>query len=121
MSQATGAPNPGEGSSSQMPFIHPGNGSAADAAASAAGGKKKRKNHRAGKKRKGQKRATEAGESAMDRARPSQSGDRPAFYRAYQSDNLNLSGTSLDSDALLDHRCELCPSMADSSFAMANN
>jgi len=86
-----------------MPILHDpeaGNGSVAGSTA----GKKKRKNHRAGKKRKGQKRTTQDGEDPLERTRPSQTADRPPFYRAYQSDNLNLSGTSLDSDALLDHR-----------------
>ena len=107
MSHAADASNTGEGASSHMPNIHPStnyNGNVPSVAGSSTG-KKKRKNHRAGKKRKGQhKRGAQDPDDPIERTRPSQSGDRPAFYRAYQSDNLNLSGTSLDSDALLDHR-----------------
>lgn len=73
-----------------------------------------KRNHRAGKKKKKARRKSFAVADDMDGSgnamRPSQTlldqtaGSRPPFYRLGQSNGLNLSETSLDSDALLDHR-----------------
>lgn len=76
-----------------------------------------KRNHRAGKKKKKARRKSFAVPDDMDgngdAMRSSQTlldqngGSRPPFtpfYRLGQSNGLNLSDTSLDSDALLDHR-----------------
>lgn len=73
-----------------------------------------RRNHRAGKKKKKARRKSfavpEDMEGSGDAMRSSQTlldptaGSRPPFYRLGQSHGLNLSETSLGSDALLDHR-----------------
>lgn len=74
-----------------------------------------KRNHRAGKKKKKKARrksfaVPEDIDDSGDAMRLSQTlldqtaGSRPPFYRLGQSNGLNLSETSLDSDALLDHR-----------------
>ncbi len=77
---------------------------------------KKRRNHRGGRKKKGRRQSFAIGNdeeqsmqnpdrTAQDPNAASASGTlRPAFYRLGQS-GRNLSSTSLDSQALLDHRC----------------
>lgn len=75
----------------------------------------KRRNHRGGKKKKKTRRQSflpAAAEQETDPARPSQNlhepttstAPRPPFYRLGQSGGRNLSETSLDSNALYDHR-----------------
>lgn len=74
----------------------------------------KRRNHRGGKKKKKNRRQSflPAAEEEADPARSSQNiheqaastTPRPPFYRLGQSGGGNLSDTSLDSNALLDHR-----------------
>ena len=76
----------------------------------------KRRNHRGGKKKKKKNRRQSflpaAAEEEADTARSSQNlhepatstTPRPPFYRLGQSGGRNLSDTSLDSNALLDHR-----------------
>ena len=75
---------------------------------------KKRRNHRAGKKKRNRRQSFAAPGDATgneDGARsnheqldaPTSSSTRPPFYRLGQS-GRNLSDTSLDSQALLDHR-----------------
>ena len=75
----------------------------------------KRRNHRGGKKKKKNRRQSflpAAAEEQEDPARSSQAlhqsatstAPRPPFYRLGQSGGRNLSETSLDSNALLDHR-----------------
>lgn len=75
----------------------------------------KRRNHRGGKKKKKNRRQSflpAAAEEEGDPARSSQNlhepaastTPRPPFYRLGQSGGRNLSETSLDSNALLDHR-----------------
>ena len=75
---------------------------------------KRRKNHRAGKKKKNRRQSFLPGveEGNMDPSRSNQNLHdpqsaglaRPPFYRLGQSGGGNLSETSLDSQALLDHR-----------------
>lgn len=71
---------------------------------------KRRRNHRAGKKKKGRRQsflptAAEGEEPSQKPNEPQLSGPaRPPFYRLGQSGGRNLSETSLDSNALLDHR-----------------
>lgn len=75
---------------------------------------KRRKNHRGGKKKKNRRQSflpsTEEGDgeaSASNRnfQEPQNlTSARPPFYRLGQSGGRNLSETSLDSNALLDHR-----------------
>ncbi len=78
----------------------------------------KRRNHRGGKKKKKNRRQSflpAAAEEDVDLARSSQNQHepttsttpRPPFYRLGQSGGRNLSETSLDSNALLDHRYPL--------------
>lgn len=68
---------------------------------------RKRKNHRGGKKKKQTRRKSFAGlapddvESGLDRPEDMGTG-REGFY---SRPGRNASNTSLDSDALLDHRC----------------
>lgn len=74
---------------------------------SAAG--KRRRNHRGGKKKKGRRQSflptTGEGESSQAPNEAQTPGSaRPPFYRLGQSGGRNLSETSLDSNALLDHR-----------------
>lgn len=76
----------------------------------------KRRNHRGGKRKKKNRRQsflpTAPEEEGVDPARSSQNlhesasstNPRPPFYRLGQSGGRNLSETSLDSNALLDHR-----------------
>ena len=75
----------------------------------------KRRNHRGGKKKKKNRRQSflpPAVEGEVDPARSNQNlhepttsaTPRPPFYRLGQSGGRNLSETSLDSNALLDHR-----------------
>ena len=75
----------------------------------------KRRNHRGGKKKKKNRRQSflpAAAEGEADPARSTQNlhepatstTPRPPFYRLGQSGGRNLSDTSLDSNALLDHR-----------------
>lgn len=75
----------------------------------------KRRNHRGGKKKKKNRKQSflsPAAEEGEDPARSSQNlhepasstNPRPPFYRLGQSGGRNLSETSLDSNALLDHR-----------------
>lgn len=76
---------------------------------------KKRRNHRAGRRRKNRRQSfaipdqegsnvTAVGPN-MDLHEPSRSAKaRPPFYRLGQSGGRNLSETSIDSSALLDHR-----------------
>ena len=75
-----------------------------------------KRNHRAGKKKKARRKSfavPDDMDGGGDAMRSSQTlldqtgGSRPpftSFYRLGQSNGLNLSETSLDSDALLDHR-----------------
>lgn len=72
-----------------------------------------KRNHRAGKKKKARRKSftvPEDMDGSGDAMRSSQTlldqtaGSRPPFYRLGQSHGLNLSETSLGSDALLDHR-----------------
>ena len=75
---------------------------------------KKRRNHRGGKKKKNRRQSFLPGaqEGSMNAARSnhdtnepqSSSTARPPMYRLGQSGGRNLSETSLDSNALLDHR-----------------
>lgn len=75
---------------------------------------KRRKNHRGGKKKKNRRQSflpsTEEGDgeaaaSNRNLQEPQTSTSaRPPFYRLGQSGGRNLSETSLDSNALLDHR-----------------
>lgn len=75
---------------------------------------KKRRNHRGGRKKKNRRQSFLSGnqESNADPASLSHdlnepstsSAARPPFYRLGQSGGGNLSETSLDSNALLDHR-----------------
>ena len=80
---------------------------------------KKRRNHRGGKKKKNRRQsfATPSDNPGLgDGARsshdlleaPAASAQRPSFYRLGQSGAGNLSDTSLDSSALLDHRYADC-------------
>ena len=75
----------------------------------------KRRNHRGGKKKKKNRRQSflpAAAEEEVDPARSNQNlhepatstTTRPPFYSLGQSGGRNLSETSLDSNALLDHR-----------------
>jgi magnesium transporter len=74
---------------------------------------KKRRNHRAGRKKKNRRRsfavAEEDGEDgnairpSLD-PRPRPATTRPSFFRMGQSGGRALSESSLDSEALLDHR-----------------
>lgn len=75
----------------------------------------KRRNHRGGKKKKKNRRQSFLPTAAEEEADPARSGQnphesatsttpRPPFYRLGQSGGRNLSETSLDSNALLDHR-----------------
>lgn len=74
---------------------------------------KKRRNHRAGKKKKNRRRSFAVAEERGERenvirpdldshARPAET--RPPFYRLGQSGGRALSESSMDSEALLDHR-----------------
>ena len=75
---------------------------------------KKRRNHRGGRKKKNRRQSflpgnqegsTDPARSSRDLNEPSaSSAARPPFYRLGQSGGGNLSETSLDSNALLDHR-----------------
>lgn len=75
---------------------------------------KRRKNHRAGKKKKNRRQSflpgTEEGNEEPSRSNhnlqdpQNAAPPRPPFYRLGQSGGRNLSETSLDSNALLDHR-----------------
>lgn len=70
---------------------------------------KRRRNHRGGKKKKSRRQSflptTGEGESSQPPNEPQAPGSaRPPFYRLGQSGGRNLSETSLDSNALLDHR-----------------
>lgn len=72
---------------------------------------KRRRNHRGGKKKKSRRQsflptnAEEEPSRALNEPQASGSGSaRPPFYRLGQSGGRNLSETSLDSNALLDHR-----------------
>lgn len=75
---------------------------------------KKRRNHRGGKKKKNRRQSFLPGtqEGSVDPPRSSHGMDepqnssaaRPPMYRLRQSGGRNLSETSLDSNALLDHR-----------------
>lgn len=75
---------------------------------------KRRKNHRGGKKRKNRRqsflpRAEEdsteiAGSNQIPEEPQDSTTARPPLYRLGQSGGRNLSETSLDSNALLDHR-----------------
>lgn len=75
---------------------------------------KKRRNHRGGRKKKSRRQSfavpNEEDESAdparsnRDPTEPTSSSARPPIYRFGQSGGRNLSSTSLDSQALLDHR-----------------
>ena len=81
----------------------------------------KRRNHRGGRKKKKNRRQSflpaAAAEDEADPARPNQNlhesvtstSPRPPFYRLGQSGGRNLSETSLDSNALLDHRYSYLP------------
>lgn len=75
----------------------------------------KRRNHRGGKKKKKNRRQSFLPAAAEEEADPARSNQnlhepatstnpRPPFYRLGQSGGQNLSETSLDSNALLDHR-----------------
>lgn len=72
-----------------------------------------KRNHRAGKKKKARRKSfavPDDMDGSGDAMRSSQTlldqagGSRLSFYRLGQSNGLNPSETSLDSDALLDHR-----------------
>ena len=75
---------------------------------------KKRRNHRGGRRKKNRRQSflpgnqegnTDPARSSHDLNEPStSSAARPPFYRLGQSGGGNLSETSLDSNALLDHR-----------------
>lgn len=76
---------------------------------------RKRRNHRAGKKKKARRQSfavpeDDEGNEHRDRpgldlrGQPHSTAARPPFYRLGQSGSRNLSETSLDSSALLDHR-----------------
>ena len=74
---------------------------------------KRRRNHRAGRKKKNRRQSFVAGDGQdmeTDRVNrnmgepSSASAARPPFYRLGQSSGRNLSETSLESEALLDHR-----------------
>ncbi|MCJ1273188.1 CorA metal ion transporter [Puttea exsequens] len=73
---------------------------------------KKRRSHRAGKKKKSRRQSflptpgqENGGSSGQNRTETGESATtRPPFYRLGQSSGRNLSETSLDSNALLDHR-----------------
>ena len=77
-------------------------------------GGKRRKNHRGGKKKKTRRQSFLPGTEENDGEGPApnraiedsreMAGTRPPFYRLGQSGGRNLSQTSLDSNALLDHR-----------------
>ena len=75
----------------------------------------KRRNHRGGKKKKKNRRQSFLPAAAHEEVDPTRSNQnlhepatsttpRPPFYRLGQSGGRNLSETSLDSNALLDHR-----------------
>lgn len=76
---------------------------------------KKRRNHRGGRNKKGRRKSFAVAEDddgsmnvprsnrdPLEAATPANA--RPPFYRLGQSGGRNLSSTSLDSEALLDHR-----------------
>jgi len=72
---------------------------------------KKRRNHRGGRKKKNRRQSFAATSDAPGigdghdlRESPAPITARPTFYRLGQSGGRNLSETSLDSEALLDHR-----------------
>jgi len=76
---------------------------------------KRRRNHRGGKHKKNRRKSfaiaedesggVEALRSSRDHLDPlTPDPARPSFYRLGQSGGRNLSSTSLDSEALLDHR-----------------
>ncbi|KAL6714593.1 CorA metal ion transporter [Lecanora helva] len=77
-------------------------------------GGKRRKNHRGGKKRKNRRQSflpgaegndvNNAGRDENEQESHDATASRPPFYRLGQSGGRNLSETSLDSNALLDHR-----------------
>ena len=78
-------------------------------------GASKRRNHRGGKKKKKSRRQSFLPAAAHEEVDPARSSHnlhepaasttpRPSFYRLGQSGGRNLSETSLDSNALLDHR-----------------
>ena len=76
-------------------------------------GSKKRRNHRAGKKKRTRRQSFQPapdqdihGSGQVDRPTepPSAAVARPSLYRLGNSGRGNLSETSLDSEALLDHR-----------------
>ena len=76
---------------------------------------KRRRNHRGGQKKKKNRRqsfaapsedpeGTDNPRSNGDHLQPPATAQRPSFYRLGHSGRSNLSDTSLDSQALLDHR-----------------
>jgi magnesium transporter len=75
---------------------------------------KRRKNHRGGKKKKSRRQSflPSTEEDNGETSRPNRiqqepqdsASARPPFYRLGQSSGRNVSSTSLDSNALLDHR-----------------
>jgi len=75
---------------------------------------KKKRNHRGGKKKKNRRQSFAApadtpsigdGRPTLElREAPTPLASRPTFYRLGQSGGRNMSETSLDSEALLDHR-----------------
>lgn len=80
---------------------------------------RRKRNHRGGKKKRNRRQSFAAPSddtNTADPARsnrdlldvPSSSTARPPFYRLGQSGGRNLSSTSLDSEALLDHRYDHC-------------
>jgi hypothetical protein len=92
--------------------------SAAVPQASQAQPSKKRRNHRSNKKKKHNRRQSfvleneegemiPAGMSNRNGEGAASAAARPGLYRLGQSGGGNLSDTSINSDALLDHRCPL--------------
>ena len=76
-------------------------------------GGKKRRNHRAGKRKKARRQSflatTEehglhSGLPERPAEPPTSATARPSFYKLANSGGKNLSGTSISSEALLDHR-----------------
>ncbi len=90
---------------------------------------KKRRNHRSNKKKKQNRRQSfileneeggmiPAGMSNHNGEGPVPAAARPGLYRLGQSGGGNLSDTSINSDALLDHRC---PSLSNLLHCDANS
>ena len=109
--ESSGAQHPTEGliatqsTSNAIPQI-PGEGAAAS---------KRRRNHRGGQRKKKNRRQSfatpneepeggDTGRPNRDHLQPPGTAQRPSFYRLGHSGRRNLSDTSLDSQALLDHR-----------------